>query len=129
MKNNQQKRILIIEGNKALNDTLVNKLKREDFNVEESSNGKEGLELCYNSHPDLILLDMEAPIINGHEFMEHLREDTWGKNAKVIILSNISMKHGEIAKTVIQKDPIAFLVKSSTKLRDLIEYVHYAFKD
>jgi len=126
MKPQQQKKILIVEGNEHLNDTLFKKLERENFNVTQSFDGKEGLEVSYADHPDLILLDLEIPIIDGHEFMTHLREDTWGKQAKVIILSNLSIRHKEVAKTVIQKDPIAFLIKSSTKLNDLIKYVHYA---
>ena len=129
MKKKSKKTILIVEDSVSLNTTLVEKLKQENFNVYSSFNGEEGLKIAHDKHPDLILLDIIMPILDGYEFMEELRKDAWGKHAKVIILTNLSMKDENVVKMVIQKDPIAFLVKSSTKLKNLIRYIHYAFEE
>ena len=128
-KKHAQKKILIVEDNKKLNNILIEKIVREGFVVYTAFDGEEGLQLAYERQPDLILLDILMPVLDGFEFMEQLRNNAWGKKEKVIILTNASIKDERVAKMVIQKDPIAFLSKSSTKLKDLVRYIRYAFDD
>ena len=129
MKKNAHKTILVIEDSPSLNRVLVERIETEDFNTLSAFNGREGLDIAYSKKPDLILLNITMPVLDGYGFFEQLRENSWGKDAKVIILTNLSIKNERLAKLVVQKNPIAFLTKSSTKLRDLMRYIHYALDE
>ncbi|HDL75083.1 MAG TPA: response regulator transcription factor, partial [bacterium] len=59
------KKILIIEDDKFLRDLIVRKLIKEGYNVLKAINGEEGLKKVKEEHPDLILLDLILPGING----------------------------------------------------------------
>ncbi|MCI5051333.1 MAG: response regulator [Candidatus Pacebacteria bacterium] len=121
-----QKRILVVEDDQALNMALVEKLKDADYVVDTTFDGEKGLEVALAKKPDLILLDLLMPVMDGYEFMTSLRADEWGNTAKVIILTNFSMSEEKVAQTVIDKKPLSFLVKSSTKLKHLVGYIKEA---
>ena len=79
--------------------------------------GRQGLDQAVSNHPDLILLDIILPVMDGMTVLEKLRKDAWGANADVIILTNLS---GAEKETKIEKNKIReFLVKSDWKLEDL----------
>jgi DNA-binding response OmpR family regulator len=82
--------ILIVEDEEILAGTLEKKLDTENFEVVKASDGEEGLRLALDRHPDLILLDLLMPKIDGLAMLKKLREDSWGLHADVIILTNIS---------------------------------------
>lgn len=115
MKN--KKTILIVEDEVSMLNALRDKLTREDFFVLEAKNGKEGLEVALLEHPDLILLDVVMPIMDGMTMLKNLREDEWGKDAKVIILTNLS----DVAVAHRSYD---YLVKSDWKIEDVVAKVH-----
>ncbi|MBP9761924.1 response regulator, partial [Candidatus Saccharibacteria bacterium] len=60
----------------------------EGFEVETAANGKLGLKLIEHMKPDIILLDLMMPEMNGAEMLEKLRSFPWGKDIKVIVLTN-----------------------------------------
>lgn len=113
---NGQKTILIAEDELLLRNALRDKLMREGFAVLEAKNGKEGLKIALSKHPDLILLDIIMPIMDGMTMLAKLREDKWGKDARVIVLTNLS----EIA---VAHESYDYLVKSDWKIEDLIARV------
>ena len=82
-----QKKILIIEDSTELADSLEDMLIFKGYHAIKSSNGEQGLILATQEKPDLILLDLKLPDIDGYEVYRKLRQDTWGKNAKVLILT------------------------------------------
>lgn len=123
MEQKTHKRILVVEDDQALNMALVEKLKQANMVVDTAFNGEVGLSIALEKKPDLILLDLLMPVMDGYEFMQELRKDSWGAQAKVIILTNFSMSEEKVAQTVLEKKPLSFLVKSSTKLKNLMEYV------
>ena len=86
MPDNNKGRILIIEDEQSLVDLLVAKLKKEEYEVEFAMDGKAGLEKVKSWQPELILLDIVMPKMDGYEVLEKLNED----NIKipVIIISN-----------------------------------------
>ena len=129
MNTQNQKKILVVEDNTSLNAILVKKLKEENFIVYTAFDGEAGLEIAYDKKPDMILLDLYMPILDGYDFLESLRNDPWGKDVRVIILTNGSMQEQENAKVVLEKNPLSFLVKSSTKLEHLVRYIYQAFKE
>jgi len=115
-------KILIVEDEKALHDALLIKLKGAGFILLESYNGKEGLEMALKEHPDVILLDIAMPVMGGIEALKKLREDEWGKTAKVIILTNLSNDMDKI-KQVMENEVFTYLVKSDTEIAKVVEKI------
>jgi CheY-like chemotaxis protein len=82
-----KKRILIIEDNHDLAESLVDILEVDDYEVTVKMSGKEGLAAALEIHPDLIILDIHMPGMNGYQVYRHLQRDDWGKGANVMILT------------------------------------------
>lgn len=80
-------KILVIEDERDILEVLEYNLSREGFSVTTSSDGVEGLELAKNSHPDLILLDLMLPGLDGLEVCKRLKEDTATKSISVIMVT------------------------------------------
>ena len=115
------KKILIIEDELSLSNVLYNKLKRENFNIFMAKNGKEGLEIALREHPDIILLDIIMPVMDGITVLNELRKNSWGKSAKVIILTNLS--DASSVANVLENNVYDFLVKSDWKLEEVIKKI------
>ena len=117
-------KILIVEDEMYLRIPLIHQLKSEGFAVYEAKDGMEGLEISLREHPDLILLDAMMPRMNGTEMFQKLREDAWGKTAKVIMLTNSVER--EVLKDIFGAGVPEYLVKSDWDLSELVEKVKYA---
>lgn len=117
----QAKTILIIEDDQALLKALVEKFTHEGFSVLEAHNGEEGLGKSLQEQPDIILLDIVMPKMDGITMLEKLREDSWGKNAKVILLTNLSSS--EKISEAINLGSYKYLVKTDWKIKDVVEKV------
>lgn len=66
------------------------KLELHGYEIQLAHNGVEGLKVCETFLPDLILLDVRMPYMNGDEMLEQVRATEWGSQPRVIILTNIS---------------------------------------
>lgn len=120
-KNPKDTTILVIEDETVLRHLLVTKLKREGYTVFEAENGRAGLDVAINREPQLILLDIIMPTMNGVDMLKNLRQDSWGKNAHVILLTNLSDAEGiEEAKAYGVND---YLVKADWSLEELASQV------
>jgi DNA-binding response OmpR family regulator len=108
--------ILIVEDEVSLRNALRDKLMREGFHVLEARDGEEGLEVALHEHPDLILLDIVMPKMDGMTMLDRIHADTWGKNVKVIVLTNLS-------DVGIAHATYDYLVKSDWKIEDVIAKV------
>ena len=82
-------KIAIIEDDQAISQMYRFKFEAEGYQVETAENGKIGLELVENMKPDIILLDLMMPEMTGDQMLAKLRATPWGKNVKVIILTNM----------------------------------------
>lgn len=122
----KKEKILIVEDETPLRNVLRDKLVREGFTVLEAKNGEEGLEAALRDHPDLILLDIVMPRMDGMTMLKKLRNDAWGAEAKVIILTNLS----ESAKVLeaMAQGSYNYLVKSDWKLEDVVVRVRETLK-
>lgn len=116
-----EKTILIIEDEEQLLQALKEKLTHEGFDTIEASDGQEGLQLALDNHPDLILLDIILPTMDGLTILSKLREDAWGKDAPVIILSNLADE--ETIKAGQANSVSDYLIKSNWTLGDLVQKV------
>lgn len=116
----EPKTILIVDDEQALLDALVDKFTREGFVVLGAKNGQKGLSLALAEHPDMILLDLLMPVMDGMTMLANLRKDRWGKDAKVIILSNFS----EVEKAAsLTKGIIDYLVKTDWDIDNIVKRV------
>ena len=82
-----QVRVLIVDDESDLASTVAYRLKFADCQVATASNGQEGLQQAEAEKPDLILLDTNMPVMNGHEMLERLRADDNLKDVPVIMLT------------------------------------------
>ncbi len=84
------KRILIIEDEKPLREAFAFLLKSEGFEIGIAENGKIGLTMLETFKPDLILLDMLMPVMNGQEFLKKAKLITKHPRVRTLALSNLS---------------------------------------
>lgn len=115
------KKILVVEDDRVLRRVIVDNLKVEGFAVFEAEDGVQGLSVALAEHPDLMLLDVVMPRLDGISMLEKLREDAWGKTAQVIMLTNLSDTE-KIAK-VAEKGVHDYLVKADWDIGGIIDKV------
>ena len=82
-------KIAIIEDDQAISQMYRFKFEAEGYAVETAENGKLGLALAESVKPDIILLDLMMPEMTGDQMLEQMRATGWGKDIKVIILTNM----------------------------------------
>jgi two-component system chemotaxis response regulator CheY len=78
------KNCLIVDDSRVIRKVSRHILESLGFSVDEAENGREGLERCAQSMPDVILLDWNMPVMSGIEFLAKLRERPGGKAPKVV---------------------------------------------
>ncbi len=86
-KKTDKTRILVVDDEPNIVQTLQDRLEMNEYDVIIAHNGKEGLETALQEKPDVILLDVIMPIMDGHEMLEALRKHPQGKNIAVIMLT------------------------------------------
>jgi CheY-like chemotaxis protein len=118
----------IVEDDKPLLYVLSERFVKEGYNVLTAQTGEEGLDLALKNKPDLILLDIVMPKMDGITMLRKLREDAWGKKAKVILLTNL-LADEKIAKAVTELEPLYYLIKTDWKLNDIIEKVRNCLEE
>jgi DNA-binding response OmpR family regulator len=114
-------KIAIIEDDQAISQMYRLKFETEGFEVETANNGKLGFELAEKMRPDIILLDLMMPEMNGDETLEKMRATDWGKDIKVIILTN--MGEQEAPEKVKHLNARRFIVKAEMTPRQVAEMV------
>ncbi len=120
----KKKKVLVIEDEKILSDTLSASLEEAGLHVLRAFDGKEGLEMAFQHHPDLILLDIVMPVMDGWTMFHELRKkDEWGKKVPVIILSNLNADDNVQLSNITKLEPSYFLIKVDWKIADLVAKV------
>lgn len=112
------KTILLVEDEESQIKILSDYLAKKEFSILEAKDGIEGLEIALREHPDIILLDVRMPKMDGMTMMHKLREDAWGKKASIIILTNYDTSDTNLFQILVD-EPALYLVKSNSSL-DLI---------
>ena len=86
-KQTSQVKILVVDDEADVVSTVAYRLKFAECQVVTASNGQEGLDQAKAEKPDLILLDTNMPVMNGHEMLERLRVDETLRHIPVIMLT------------------------------------------
>lgn len=116
------KKILIVEDEIAYVELLHDQLSKKGYTVIQARDGGKGLELAKKEKPDLILLDIRMPVMDGLTMLKLLRKEKEAGKTKVIILTNLE-PDDKIITQVIKTEPTYYCVKSDTGLDNLIEKI------
>ena len=114
-------KIAIIEDDQAIAQMYRFKFESEGYDVQTAANGKLGLELAEKMKPDIILLDLMMPEMTGDQVLKELRATDWGKDIKVIILTN--MGEQEIPPSVRDLGASGVILKADMTPRQVAELV------
>lgn len=109
--------VLVVEDEEVLRRLLVTTLRGEGYEVLEADDGKEGQTLALKYHPRLILLDVIMPRVNGIDMLKLLRQDKWGHDAEVVLLTNLG--DTDSLKKANEYQVSDYLVKSDWSLEEL----------
>ena len=105
------KKILIIEDERLILKALTEGLKRRKYNIINAENGESGLEMIQSENPDLVLLDLILPKMNGQEVLNKLKDMGLLEKIPVIVLTNLS--DGATFKKCIDMGARDFIIKSN----------------
>lgn len=114
-------KIAIIEDDQAIAQMYCMKFEAEGYDVQTADNGRLGLALVSEMRPAIILLDLMMPEMSGDEMLVALRKTDWGKETKVIILTN--MGEQEAPEIIKQLGVRKFIVKADMTPRQVAELV------
>lgn len=117
----EKKTILIVDDEPDLRDALADMLGAEGYNVLVAKDGKEGLGTALAQKPDLILLDVMMPNMDGFGVLDELRKDEWGKNAKVIFLTVLN--DAQSISRAMEGEGYTYLVKTEWDLAGIVKAV------
>ena len=92
-------KILIVEDDPFLAEMYSTKINQEGFEVESAGDGKEAVEKARSTNPDVILLDIVLPKMDGFEVLQKIKKDPTLQHIKVIVLTNLGQKE-EVEKGI-----------------------------
>lgn len=118
----KKKTILIIEDEPAQIHALEKTFQKEGYTVHTAGNGHEGFEAAKAKMPDVILLDIIMPIMDGIAALEKINGDADTKHIPVIVLTNFALY--EKIHPFMNPDKDRFFTKINTSLKDVIATVN-----
>jgi len=115
------KHILIVEDEPDIREAMADAVTQSGFKVTTAENGSTGFEKAIAEHPDLILLDIVMPVMDGHEMLNKLRQDPWGQSVKVIMLT--SMDDVQNIGSAHESHITDYIIKAHSSLEDILAKV------
>ena len=119
------KKILLIEDDKFLRKVIVRKLTTEGYEVVEAIDGERGIEATREEKPDLVILDLVLPEIDGFEVLATLKKDKDVFKIPVVVLSNLGDK--ENMERALKMGAADYLIKSSLEPSEILERINKIF--
>lgn len=113
--------ILIIEDDKFLRELISQKLIKEGYDIDSAIDGEEGIKKIKEKKPELVLLDLILPGIDGFEVLTQMREDSSIPTPPVIILSNLGQK--EDVERGLKLGAVDYLIKAHFTPGEIIEKI------
>ena len=120
------KKILIIEDDKFLRELIAQKLVKEGYDIAEAVDGEKGIKAVGEEKPDLVLLDLVLPGIDGFEVLARIKGDSEIAQTPVIILSNLGQKD-DIEKGL-KMGAVDYLIKAHFTPAEIIEKIRIVLK-
>ena len=122
--NKPAKKILIVEDETILLEMYKDKFTKEGYTVATAENGEKGLETVFSQKPDIILLDLMMPVMDGKTMLRKLREFPQYKKLPVIILTNAG-ETKNIRETKRYDDACEFLIKSNINVDEIVKRANF----
>lgn len=121
------KSVLVIEDSNYLAESLNDMLELSNYKPIMANTGKRGVEMAASEHPDLILLDIRLPDIDGYEVYRQITATKWGKTAKIVVLT-ASESIENISKNIdLPLDRVLF--KPEWSIPDLVNKINSLLED
>ena len=118
------KKVLLVEDDQTIRELYATAFINAGLEVSMAEDGAQGVAMALELKPAVILLDIDMPVMNGHEGAEKIRHDAWGKTVPIIFLTNHSdaanVAHAHMLK------PDDYIVKANTSIKDIINQVRLA---
>src|SRR5258706_11802090 len=121
------KKILLVEDDAILSDMYEKKFVIEKFEVLTAHDGEKGLEIALQEKPDIILIDLLMPKMDGMTLLKKLREDPWGENVPTIILTNLSA-NASILQGISENHPAYYLMKINAIPSEIVTKIKEVLK-
>jgi len=120
------KKILVVEDDKFLRELITQKLLKEGYDISEAVDGEKGIESVQKEKPDLVLLDLILPGIDGFEVLSRVKSDPILAKIPVIILSNLGQK--DDIERGLKIGAADYLIKAHFTPAEIIEKVNKILK-
>jgi CheY-like chemotaxis protein len=117
----QSKSILLVEDDRFLRKAAESTLRRHGFIVRTAADGEEALQRVRDEVPDLVLLDLIMPKLQGFEVLRILKQDPATKQIPVVVLSNLGQDSD--VQQALQGGAVAYFIKANLSLQDLVTQV------
>ena len=117
-------KIAIIEDDPVISQMYRLKFEAEGFLVQMADNGRDGVHLVKSFSPDIILLDIQMPGMNGDEALSAIRKEAWGKDIPVIILTNLGEE--EAPKSLRAQGIEGYIVKADLTPKQVVARIKKA---
>jgi CheY-like chemotaxis protein len=119
-------KIAIVEDDAVISQMYRMKFESEGFDVQLAMDGEQGIALVESFKPDIVLLDLQMPVMGGDEALEIIRSKPWGKTIPVIILTNVGIE--EAPKSLKSLGVKSYIVKANLTPRQVVQQVQDALK-
>lgn len=120
----EQKTILLVDDDMVLREMYRFAFSEAGLNVLTAKDGDEAITLALEHHPTIILMDIDMPHLDGYEAMKKIREDAWGRTAKVIYLTNYSAPIN--VYEAVSLKPEDYIMKASHDIKEIVNRVRTA---
>lgn len=114
-------KIAIIEDDPVINQMYRMKFEADGFEVYMADDGKRGVEIVKSTKPDIILLDLQMPVMSGVEALTQIRAQDWGQKIPVLILTNLGEE--EAPSEIKDLDISSYIVKAALTPKQVVERV------
>ena len=122
----EERRVLLAEDDRFLRRAASARLRQQGFTVLTAEDGAEALRMAREEQPDLILLDLIMPKMQGFEVLKALKQDGATSRIPVIVLSNLGQERD--VQQAMEQGAIAYFVKAHLSLQDLVQKVGEALE-
>lgn len=113
--------VLVVEDDKFYSNIYKVKLAKEGFDIRVANNGREALAFAREKMPELVLMDLIMPDMDGFEALREFKSDEKLRNIPVVVLSNLSQE--EDIKRVMEAGALDYIVKANISLQDMVDRV------
>lgn len=114
--------LLVVEDEAQMMRMLREALVSEGFTVIGTRTAEDALARSSTEHPDLIVLDLMLPGLDGIGFMSKMRELPWGKRLPVIVLTNLSPDE-KVMRGIVHDEPAYYLIKANTSMDEIVSKI------